>query len=452
MSSAAPAPGTLLAGKYLVERVLGEGGMGVVVAARHTQLEQRVALKFVLPEALKSTDAVERFAREARAAAKLKSEHVARVLDVGSLENGAPYMVMEYLEGRDLAAIIEERPLSPREAVDLVLQACEAVAEAHAAGIVHRDLKPKNLFVTTRVDGRPLVKVLDFGISKQSNADGSTSGQLSLTRTTMVMGSPNYMSPEALRSAKQVDARSDLWALGVILYEAMTGHVPFVADTITQLTAMVLEQRPRPLSDLRPDVPIGLANAVLACLEKDPALRTQSVADLARAIEPFGENAGVADRIANVARGGTTQRSVVDRSSDRATAVVTGSGGTSVAWGETLLARGSRTRTVVITMLASVLGMLVVGAIVFAFVRHSSGPSAAATSALETVPPTRQIDLAPPPPALPSAAPSAVAALPSASSAPSASPSIAPPHRTTPTPPPRPPVHHAGDDLPNERK
>jgi serine/threonine-protein kinase len=456
MSSAAPTPGTLLAGKYLVERVLGEGGMGVVVAARHTQLEQRVALKFVLPEALKNRDAVERFAREARAAAKLKSEHVARVLDVGALENGAPYMVMEYLEGRDLGAIIEERPLEPRHAVDLVLQACEAVAEAHAAGIVHRDLKPQNLFVTTRVDGRALVKVLDFGISKQSNPDGSASG-LSLTRTAMVMGSPNYMSPEALRSAKQVDARADLWALGVILYEAMTGSVPFVADTITQLTAMVLEQHPRPLSELRPDVPEGLARAVGACLEKDLSRRMPTVADLARALEPFGSATGVAERIAAVARGGSTLRSA-DRSSDRV-AAMSASGSTSVAWGETILARGSRVRAVAIALGVTAVALLVAGG-AFALLFHRASRPAAAASSLSApdvpVAPSAGAAAAhPSEPALPAAAQDAPDAALNAAPLPSPAPSIAAPvhHRPSSPPGPRPPPSRpASDELPSERK
>ncbi|HEY4013925.1 MAG TPA: protein kinase [Polyangiaceae bacterium] len=290
--------GDVLAGKYRVDRVLGVGGMGVVVAATHLQLDQRVALKFMLPEALAQTTLVERFAREARAAARLKSDHVARVLDVGTLESGSPYMVMEYLDGSDLATVIERHGrMLVDTAVDCVLQACDAVAEAHSVGIVHRDLKPRNLFLTTRNDGSPLVKVLDFGISKHA-----APGDLSLTRSTEVIGSPNYMSPEQLKSAREVDARSDIWALGVILYELLTGQVPFVAESVAQLVALVLMDLPRPIESLRTDVPAGLKQAIARCLEKDPSLRFASVAGFAIALQPFAPPGArvLASRIARI--------------------------------------------------------------------------------------------------------------------------------------------------------
>jgi len=180
--------GEILAGKYRIDRVLGAGGMGVVVAAHHLQLDERVAIKFLLPEMLAQQDAVMRFSREARAAVKIKSEHVARVTDVGTLETGAPYMVMEYLEGIDLAELVRRGPLPITQAVDFVLQACEAIAEAHALGIVHRDLKPANLFLATLPGGVQSVKVLDFGISKLTGLSAS-GGQDSATRTKALMGS-----------------------------------------------------------------------------------------------------------------------------------------------------------------------------------------------------------------------------------------------------------------------
>src|SRR6185369_9371107 len=171
-SDGTPREGDVVAGKYRVERVLGKGGMGVVVAAEHTVLRQKVAIKFLLPEAMQRKGAAERFEREARAASAIQNEHVARVTDVGVLETGAPYMVMEYLTGKDLGELIRERGKLPiPEAVDYLLQASEAIAEAHALGIIHRDLKPANLFVTTRPDGTPLVKVLDFGLSKVTKGD-----------------------------------------------------------------------------------------------------------------------------------------------------------------------------------------------------------------------------------------------------------------------------------------
>src|SRR5689334_6553526 len=222
VSSPSPVlPGQMLAGKYRVERILGTGGMGVVVAAKHVELNILVAIKFLLPHVLSNQTAVARFAREARAAVRIKSEHVARVSDVGTLESGAPYMVMEYLDGGDLSAWLKERGALPVEqAVEFVLQASEAIAEAHALGIVHRDLKPSNLFVTRRRDGSMTVKVLDVGISKTTSIDAAA---MDMTATTAVMGSPLYMSPEQLQSSKDVDARSDIWSLGIILYELLAG-------------------------------------------------------------------------------------------------------------------------------------------------------------------------------------------------------------------------------------
>jgi serine/threonine-protein kinase len=290
--------GEVLAGKYRIERVLGVGGMGVVVAATHLQLEQKVAIKFLLETALENQESVRRFLREAKAAVRLKSQHVAKVIDVGTLENGAPYMVMEFLEGSDLGHRERETAALPvEEAVGFVLQACEAVAEAHSLGIVHRDLKPANLFVTRSVDGAPLVKVLDFGISKTIDTS-----EMSLTRTTSVMGSPLYMSPEQMRSSKNVDVRSDIWSIGVILYELLTGVVPFEADAVPELCLKVVQDPAVPPVEKRADVPEALSGAVLRCLEKSPASRFQNVAELAAALEPFAppDMRGAAERIASV--------------------------------------------------------------------------------------------------------------------------------------------------------
>ncbi len=288
--------GQILAGKFRIERVLGQGGMGIVVAATHLQLDERVALKFLLPEALSNPEAVERFAREARAAVKIKSEHVARVSDVGTLESGSPYMVMEYLHGEDLASYVRRNgATSIPEAVEFLLQACEAIAEAHALGIVHRDLKPANLFVTRRVDGSPCIKVLDFGISKVTIPGASP--ELGMTKTHSIMGSPLYMSPEQMSSTRSVDMRTDIWALGVILYETLTGRVPFDAETMPQLCGMILQDPPRPLRSLRPDVPESLEAVVLHCLQKNREHRYANVADFAFALAPFG--AAVAHRSAD---------------------------------------------------------------------------------------------------------------------------------------------------------
>ena len=299
----------MLADKYRVEKVLGRGGMGVVVAATHVELDQRVALKFLLPDAMENMEVVERFAREARAAVKIESEHVARVIDVGKLENGLPYMVMEYLNGRDLAALLDERvKLSVEDTLDYVLQACEAIAQAHALGIIHRDLKPANLFVTTRPDGTTSIKVLDFGISKVS-LSGASPAEMSLTQTAAIMGSPTYMSPEQMRASRDVDPRADIWALGVILYELLTGQPPFVGATMPELCASILKDPPEPIRNVRPDVPAPLDAAILRCLEKNPAARFGNVAELTGALVDFAPKRSriSAERTARILRGAGVQ-------------------------------------------------------------------------------------------------------------------------------------------------
>ena len=275
-------PGDILARKYRVERVLGAGNMGVVVAATHVELGQRVALKHMLGTRAGSAELRERFLREARAAVRLRSQHVARVLDVGADENEAPYIVMEFLEGQDLAALLKaRRQLSFEDAVEYVLQACEAMGEAHAAGVVHRDLKPANLFLTHDVGGAPCVKVLDFGVSKLSDAD------VALTHESQSLGSPLYMSPEQINSSRSVDARSDVWALGIILYQLVAGLTPFHAETVSALYSRILLGPPTPLAQYRRDVPPGFEAVILRCLEKDRARRFQDVAELAAALGPY---------------------------------------------------------------------------------------------------------------------------------------------------------------------
>jgi serine/threonine-protein kinase len=272
--------GAVLAGRYRVERVLGQGGMGVVVKAMHLQLHQPVAMKFLLPEVLGNQQVVQRFLREAQAAVRLKSEHVARVIDVGSLESGAPYMVLEYLEGADLSNFPRNQ-LSVGGVVDLVLQACEALAEAHSLGIVHRDVKPANFFITRGSDGVPLLKVLDFGISK-TPVTGSN-----LTATQSVMGTPAYMSPEQMRSSRDVDHRTDIWALGVVLFELLQGVPPFGGDTFSSMVIKVVND---PLPRMTVPLPGELDAIIYRCLEKDPARRFQNVAELAQALARYAQS------------------------------------------------------------------------------------------------------------------------------------------------------------------
>ena len=276
--------GELIDGKYQVTRVLAEGGMGVVVAAQHLKLDQRVALKFMLPALTRNPEAVARFTREARAAAKLQSEHVSRILDVAELENGQPYMVMEFLEGSDLVSLIQgASPPTVEEAVDYILQACEAIAEAHALGIIHRDLKPENLFLTRR-HGKPWIKVLDFGISKVLG-DARREG-LKIT-TQDAMGSPAYMSPEQMRATSAVDARSDIWSLGVILYEMLSRRQPFSGESIAEVCIKVVQQSPPSLAALCPTLPPNLIQVIERCLKKDRNERFESIPDLVRALSPF---------------------------------------------------------------------------------------------------------------------------------------------------------------------
>jgi serine/threonine-protein kinase len=305
VSSVSKAPlgaGQVLDGKYRIERVLGEGGMGVVVAATHLQLDQRVAIKALIPDATKNADAVERFSREARVAAKITSEHVVRVYDVGTLEGGEPYMVMEYLEGCDLKELLDEGPLSIGDACEYLLQSCEALAELHKAGIIHRDLKPANIYLTKRADGSPVIKLLDFGISKFTVHPDDPKLDPSMTATSAVMGSPGYMSPEQLKSTKDVDERADIWSLGTILYELLTGTPAFFGESMPQLCAMIVSEYPPLPSALRDDIPIALERAILRCLEKRPERRFADVGELAQILAVYApERAQVSiDRIEGI--------------------------------------------------------------------------------------------------------------------------------------------------------
>lgn len=297
--------GDVIAEKYRLEGIIGEGGMAVVFAARHLQLDRMVALKILKPSTLSSPDGVVRFLREAKAVSGLFSEHVATVLDVGVSGQGVPYLVMEYLQGADLSSVLADRGRLPmEEAIDLLLQAMDAIAEAHAHGIVHRDLKPENVFLTSRADGTPLIKVLDFGIASIAAGPGQTDP--GLTQPTSVFGSPAYMSPEQARSSHDVDARSDIWALGVILYELVSGSLPFNGKSAFETCVMVLRDEPVSLAAACPDLPAGFITEVHKCLNKDPEGRCENVAALARAIAPYGGMAAQesAERIRIVLEGG----------------------------------------------------------------------------------------------------------------------------------------------------
>lgn len=291
------APGDILRQKYRLEELLGQGGMAVVHAATHLTLQQRVAIKLLKPGTPRQPEVIERFLREARAASRMEGLNVARVLDVETLDDGTPFIVMELLDGCDLAALVRRRQLSCAEAVGYVREACQAIAEAHALGIIHRDVKPANLFLAKKRTGEPVIKVLDFGISKLSE-------DTRITEQHTGMGSAEYMSPEQMRSAGDVDGRTDVWSLGVTLYELVTGRTPFHADTVGNVLAYVLARDPAPPRQHRPDLPAGLEAVILRCLEKDPAKRYPTVAALSAALAPFATAAAPAGSTAAPAKRG----------------------------------------------------------------------------------------------------------------------------------------------------
>jgi eukaryotic-like serine/threonine-protein kinase len=280
-----PRAGDVIAGKYRLEKVAGEGGMGVVYAAQHLVLKQRVAVKVLLPDAATSEHVVERFAREAQAAARIMSEHVARVMDAGATATGAPFLVMEYLEGCDLEELLlVEGALPMTDVVDYLMQALEALAHAHAVGLVHRDIKPANLFLACRADGGNVIKMLDFGISKTMESrpeDRVLTGQA-------VLGSPVYMSPEQLRNAKDIDARADIWSLGVVAYELLTGKPPFDGDGVGEIFAAILEKDAEPLHTKNWRLPPELSAVIAKCIQRKPEERWNDAAEVAKALQPFG--------------------------------------------------------------------------------------------------------------------------------------------------------------------
>ena len=414
--------GDVLSGKYRIERVLGSGGMGVVVAAHHLQLDERVAIKFLLPEGLKNPEALVRFEREARAAVKIKNEHVARTIDVGKLENGAPYIVMEFLEGSDLATLLRSRrSLKVDEAVEYLLQASEAIAEAHALGIIHRDLKLENLFVVRRADGLMSIKVLDFGISKVTGTAGS-GRDMGMTRTSTIMGSPVYMSPEQLHSTRDVDTRTDIWALGVILYELISGRPPFSGDSLPELVAKILTRPPEPLLNLRPDAPIGLERVILRCLEKDKALRYGNIAELAMALVEFGPRRAraSAERISRTVSAAGLSASALSLPPSSEISSEAPKQGTMASWGQTGPHSGGGRRG--LWGVVAIVALVLVGGGVMLLLRKSAVTPASTVVASPHVEPAATI-------APPAEIPTPSSPTPPASAASSASPSMATPEK-----------------------
>jgi serine/threonine protein kinase len=279
----------IIAGKYRVERRIAEGGNGIVVEAMHLALRQPVAIKYLKPGPRASASVVDRFEREGRLAAQLTSEHVVRVHDVGELEDGSPFMVMELLKGRNLSTVLEESgPLPIPRAVDYVLQTCDALAQVHALAIVHRDIKPDNLILADRPSNTPIVKVIDFGISKSAPERDQSGLWARETSKNDQLGTPVYMSPEQLRSSTEVDARTDIWSIGVTLHELLTQTLPFEGEDLPQLCTNIVLSSPVKLRAVRPGAPPELEAIILKCIEKSPADRFRNVGELAQALAPFG--------------------------------------------------------------------------------------------------------------------------------------------------------------------
>ncbi len=376
-------PGTVLLGKYRIERLLGKGGMAAVYLAHHEMLQQDVAIRILLPDIAEKAENAARFLNEARAAVRLRNEHVAAVMDVGVLEESTAYIVLEYLEGSDLEQVLEASgPLAWPDVVDYVLQALEAVAQAHALGIVHRDIKPSNLFLAKRPNGTPILKVLDFGISKIT----TSTAEAAVTSTKTMLGSPVFMSPEQLRSAKKVDLRTDIWAVGVVFYHLLTGGYPYEAESIGELFAAVLEQTPASILALRPDVPAELEAVYRRCLSRNVDERYPNVAELARALEPIASADGkhsvmrICKTLASEAPATQTTSQVPSEPPKTATAKPAPGTSTaaSSAWSESLAA----TKKSALPRAAMIGGAVVLCAIGVAFaVVHKSPAASAAASA-----------------------------------------------------------------------
>ena len=289
-------PGYIIADKYWIQKAIGHGGMAVVHEAQHLRLGERVAIKVMRPALMGIPGMTRRFLQEARAASKVKSDHVCQVLDIDTLPSGLPYIVFEYLDGIDLGALRRKvRPLPISDVIRYVIETCDAIAETHRLGIVHRDLKPSNLFLANWRDGRRIIKVLDFGISKITSANARD-----ITRAGITLGSPHYMSPEQMQPTRDVDERADIWALGAILYCLLAGRPPFTGATVEDVCTQVLLGTPRPLTSVRREVPPELDAIVRRCLRKKPEERFQTADDLACALWPFCEPTTVTTRLARM--------------------------------------------------------------------------------------------------------------------------------------------------------
>ncbi len=433
-------PGTVLAGRFRVVRCMGVGGMGSVYEIEHELTKHRRALKMLHAVMAQNTAVVERFLREASAAGRVGNQHIVETFDAGKLESGEPYLVMEMLRGQTLSDRIARGPMPIAEVVDLIGQACDGVQAAHEAGIVHRDLKPDNLFVID-VEGRPFVKILDFGISK---FDPGKTGGHALTQEGAALGTPYYMSPEQIRGEIKLDARTDVYALGVILYECIAGQRPFEAEALTQLAVLIHVGKPPPLSQLRPDLPPGLAELVARAMATDPAQRVQTARDLRAELERYG-----AVSFKGQARLGPTPSLAPPAASVAARSLATSAAGVSVRAASTT--SGASRKTGQGLPIAAGFAILALGGGAAAFFLRSGGTQAQDTqqaksaSAAAPLPPTQTHPEVTPAPS----ASALVLPVPSASTVPTSlatpSPTVAP---TLPPPAPLTPPAPAGGPGP----
>ncbi len=427
------AAGSLIGGKYRVDHVIREGNVCIVIAARHKHLGTPVAIKVLRAEHADNIDGVARFVREGQLAALLKNEHVVRIYDVGVSER-FPYIAMELLEGHDVAhEIAVSAWMAEVPAVTWILDACEAVAEAHAMGIVHRDIKPSNLFVTRASDGSPFIKVLDFGIASASNAPGD----VRMTSTTDVMGTPLYMSPEVMESARRADARSDIWALGATLYEMLTGHAPFLGENVVEVYAATMRGGPKPLREHRASISEGVEAVVLQCLARAPADRFECVAEFVDALGHAALPSAVADsRTVRVAR---IAAEAASRSKQAMATVQSGSREVDTygpaSWRVAARSRRARQNALGVAIIASA---AILAAVVALLVSRSSG-TPVSNSTVANAPASAELTTSSPVPMAAGAASIAPqVAMPSALSSEAAMPSDAPSASADGRPPVRP--------------
>jgi hypothetical protein len=416
-------------GKYSIVRLLGAGGMGAVYEIEHELTKHRRALKMLHAAMANIPGVVERFLREASAAGRVGNPHIVETFDAGTLEGGEPYIVMEMLKGCPLTDKIGQGPMSVSEVVDLIGQACDGVQAAHDAGIVHRDLKPDNLFVTEQ-DGRPFVKILDFGISK---FDPGKTGGMALTQEGAALGTPYYMSPEQIRGETSLDARADVYALGVILYECFAAQRPFDADSLTHLAVLIHTGQAKPLLEHRPDLPPGITEVVSRAMATDRNNRIQSAQDLKTELAKFG---AIAFRSTQAAMPPAEPvLPTPPMSAMGAPGLATSAAGVSVAQARSQVTQATQKgqKNVILAGFAALAVVGVVGAVL---VRGGGQPAPDASSSL---PATKPVDppraASPAPPPQPAPEPIATAPAPSASAPAATPPSIPPPRSATPAAP-----------------